>query len=67
MNVGTGRLRPTSAGDCTADARGLALNCMLAALDHLDRDAGISPAIGAQLQLAIDRLVSSMPAGTIVR
>lgn len=64
MNVGTGRLRPTSTGECSADARRLALNCMLSALDHLDSDAGISPVIGSQLQLAIDRLISTMHDGT---
>lgn len=62
MNVGTGRLRPTSAEECVnTDARKIALNCMLSALGHLDSDAGISPVIGSQLQLAIDRLISSMP------
>ena len=48
---------------CGAEhARDLALDHMLAALAHLDSDPRISPLIGSQLQLAIDRLVASMPA-----
>jgi len=62
MNVKPGRMRPNSAEQhLAADPREIALNRMLSALDHLDSDAGISPVIGSQLQLAIDRLVSSMP------
>lgn len=65
MNIGPGRLGPVSEEECVnADARRIALNCMLSALDHLDSDARISPVIGSQLQLAIDRLISSMPDGT---
>jgi hypothetical protein len=61
MNVGSRDVRPISDEECaTADARRLALDCMLAALEHLDSDAEISPVVGSQLQLAIDRLVSSM-------
>jgi len=41
-----------------AGARKLALDYMLAALDHLDSDDDISPLVGAQLQLAIDRLAA---------
>ena len=62
MNVKPGRMGPNSAGGAaTADPRDIALGFMLSALDHLDSDAGISPVVGSQLQLAIDRLVSSMP------
>ena len=57
MNVEPARLRPT-AGDKRQhdDARRIALDCMLKALEHLDRDANIPPIVGSQLQLAIDRL-----------
>lgn len=62
MNVKPGRMWPNSAEQhVAADPRKIALGCMLSALDHLDSDEGISPVIGSQLQLAIDRLVSSMP------
>jgi len=62
MDVKTGRSRPISAEPrAAADARKTALDCMLSALEHLDGDASISPIIGSQLQLAIDRLISSMP------
>lgn len=61
MNVESRHGRPISDEECgTADARSLALDCMLTALEHLDSDAEVSPVIGAHLQLAIDRLVSSM-------
>lgn len=61
MDVKSGRLRPISAEPKAADARKTALDCMLSALEHLDSDGSISPIIGSQLQLAIDRLISSMP------
>ena len=60
MNVESGGVRPISADEPEkADARGKALECMLKALEHLDSDGDISPVIGSQLQLAIDRLASS--------
>lgn len=62
MNVKTGCSRPIPVEPrAAADARKIALDCMMSALEHLDSDASISPIIGSQLQLAIDRLVSSMP------
>ena len=63
MNVKPGRLRPTSAGDGAAETRKLALALMRKALELLDADPGISPLIGAQLQLTIDRLDTSRPGG----
>lgn len=60
MNGTPGCLRPISTEECiTADPRKQALDCMLKALDYLDSDPDISPVVGAQLQLAIDRLTSS--------
>ena len=63
MNVKPGRLRPTSAGDSAAETRKLALALMRKALELLDADPGISPLVGSQLQLAIDRLDTSRPGG----
>ena len=63
MNVKPGHLRPTSAGDGAAETRKLALALMRKALELLDADPGISPLIGAQLQLTIDRLDTSRPGG----
>ena len=62
MNVGPGRFQPMVAQeDAGADTRNQALGCMLRALEYLDEDPEISPIIGSQLQLAIDRLSSAMP------
>ena len=64
MDVKAGRLPPTIGGArISSDPQRLALDYMLAALEHLDSDAAVSPMVGAQLQLAIDRLVSSFPGG----
>jgi hypothetical protein len=61
MNVDPGGFRPRQGGGFeAADIRSLALACMVAALEHLDRDVNISPLIGSQLQLAIDRLSASL-------
>ena len=63
MNVKPFRLRrPAVEGD--SDTRKLALDLMQKALALLDKDPSISPMIGAQLQLAIDRLISSRNAGS---
>lgn len=43
-----------------ADARSMALNLMSKALGHLDSDCNIPPVIGAQLQMAIDTLWTSV-------
>ncbi len=61
MKIDPARVRPT-AGDQRhrKDARRIALDCMLTALEHLDRDAEIPPIVGSQLQLAIDRLRPSI-------
>ena len=64
MNLEPGCLRPFSAEVRKTDTRRIALDCMLRALEHLDSDGDISPLIGSQLQLAIDRLVSSCPGGS---
>jgi hypothetical protein len=65
MNSKSDRLGPIPAeASGAADTPKLALDCMLAALEHLDSDASISPFVGVQLQLAIDRLVSSNPTAT---
>ena len=48
---------------CT-DTRKLALDYMLRALEQLDNDAGLSPIIGLQLQLAIDRLIGATKPAT---
>lgn len=65
MNSKSDRLGPIPAGASgAADMRKLALDCMLAALEHLDSDPSVSPFVGVQLQLAIDRLVSSNATAT---
>lgn len=67
MNIIPERLSPMPADErVAADTRMAALDFMLKALEYLDNDADISPLIGAQLQLAIDRLKSSLPAGSRV-
>ena len=64
MNVEPGRLELTVANDgVSGDARKLALDCMVKALEYLDEDPSISPIVGSQLQLAIDRLSSAMATG----
>ena len=61
MNVKPGRLRSIPGDErVAADTRTLALDYLLKALELLDNDANISPLIGTQLQLAIDRLKSSL-------
>ena len=65
MNVEPSRLRSMPAGERVAiETRKLALDYMLKALEHLDNDADISPLVGTQLQLAIDRLESSLSGDT---
>lgn len=62
MKLEIARLRPMPAEESHAvDMRGLALACMSKALEYLDSDPSISPVIGSQLQLAIDKLWASMP------
>jgi hypothetical protein len=62
MNIEPGRLEPTVADEnIGGDTRRLALDCMMMALEYLDEDPRISPIVGSQLQLAIDRLASTMP------
>jgi len=63
MNVKPGRPRRISAVEHATDTRKMALDLMQKALELLDTDPGVSPLIGSQLQLAIDRLVSSKPGG----
>jgi hypothetical protein len=67
MNVKPDRLSPVPADERVAvGTQKLALDYMLKALELLDNDAAISPLIGAQLQLAIDRLKSSLAGGSRV-
>ena len=57
MKVECERLQTLPADDENrGKARLLALDCMSKALEYLDSDPGISPIVGSQLQLAIDRL-----------
>ena len=63
MNVKLSRLRRISAVDGATDTRKLALDLMLRALELLDSDPRVSPLVGSQLQLAIDRLAASESAG----
>jgi hypothetical protein len=63
MNIKPDRLRRIRAVDGATDARKLALELMVEALELLDRDASINPLIGSHLQLAIDRLVSLQSEG----
>jgi len=63
MDVKVGRSPPSTGQVCAiADQQRLALDHMLAALRHLDNDVGVSPFVGVQLQLAIDRLAASTSA-----
>lgn len=62
MNVEPGCLEPTVNDEGVSfDARRMALDCMMKALEFLDEDPRISPIVGSQLQLAIDRLSSTTP------
>jgi hypothetical protein len=61
MNLKFGRLPRLSAVEGTANTRKTALEHMLKALELLDSDPSISHLVGTQLQLAIDRLLSSQP------
>lgn len=64
MNVEPGRLELTVANERgSGDTRRLALDYMVKALEYLDEDPRISPIVGSQLQLAIDRLSSAIPRG----
>jgi hypothetical protein len=64
MDVKVGRSPPSTGQVCAiADQQRLALDHMLAALRHLDNDVGVSPFVGVQLQLAIDRLAASTSGG----
>jgi hypothetical protein len=67
MNVKLGRLRRISAAEGMADKRRTALEHMLKALELLDADPSISPLVGTQLQLTIDRLLSSQPSSSRIR
>ena len=58
MNVNPGRIRPTSTVEGVTETRKLALDLMRKALSLLDEDPTVSPLVGSQLQLAIDRLVA---------
>lgn len=57
--VGASGAHAATATDA-ADARSAALQLMSNALGHLDSDASIPPIIGAQLQMAIDALWTSV-------
>jgi hypothetical protein len=60
MHVESGRLRLMEVSEHhSADARKMALESMVTALEYLDSDVGISPIVGSHLQLAIDRLLAS--------
>lgn len=62
MNLEPGRIEPTMNDESVRDdARRMAFDCMVKALEYLDEDPRISPIVGSQLQLAIDRLSSAMP------
>ncbi|MCL6699698.1 hypothetical protein LZ496_13015 [Sphingomonas sp. NSE70-1] len=61
MKIKSDRLRRISAEKDVLDTREIALDLMLRALELLDKDPGISPLVGPQLQLAIDRLAYSKP------
>lgn len=56
MNVKPGRLMRTCAVEGVDETRKQALEFMRKALELLDAHPSISPLVGAQLQLAIDRL-----------
>jgi hypothetical protein len=65
MNIEQRQLPPVLAGGpVAADARKIALEYMLKALECLDSDAEISPVIAAHLQLAVDRLLASTSDGS---
>lgn len=64
MNVEPGCLEPTVNDEgVSGDARRMALDCMVKALEYLDEEPRISPIVGSHLQLAIDRLSSAMARG----
>ncbi len=64
MKLKLGSLRRISAAKGATDTRKLALDLMVKALELLDKDPSISPLIGSQLQLAVDRLTYAEPEDT---
>lgn len=62
MSIETGPLPLAVHHNHFGHAKEAALACMLQALDHLDGDPTIPALIGAQLQLAMDTLISTIQA-----